>query len=85
MFPYVYSLLYVDTDTLAPSFVGSQLLKECINLRHVWLTLKIEDLPSVHRYKQTTPALPFLLDKKAFLEAHSFRQILALKHIEKVS
>ncbi|KAF2451323.1 hypothetical protein P171DRAFT_425835 [Karstenula rhodostoma CBS 690.94] len=82
-FSYVYSLRYYAAATLTPLFAGPQLLKECHNLRHVWLRFSIDEFPSIHRYKESN--LPFKLDKKAFLENHSFRQLLTLKHIEKVS
>ncbi|KAJ4352379.1 uncharacterized protein N0V89_007727 [Didymosphaeria variabile] len=83
MFSYIYSLRYTDAGTLAPSFAGPQLLKECNNLRHVALSFRTDDFPSINRHKKCMQ--PFYFDKKAFLEAHSFRQLLTLKHIEKVS
>ena len=87
MLSYVYSLRFIDAWMLAPSFAGSQLLEKCINLRHVWLTFKIEEFPSIHRYEETetSTTLPFVLDRKSFLESYSFRQLLALKKLEKVS
>jgi hypothetical protein len=83
MFSYVYSLRYEQSGTLAPFFAGPQLFKECNNLRHVWLTFSVDDFLSIHRDKKNSQ--PFKLDKKAFLENYSFRQLLTLKHIEKVS
>ncbi|KAL5426429.1 hypothetical protein PMIN04_001912 [Paraphaeosphaeria minitans] len=82
-FSCVHSLSYHAASTLTPFFAGPQLLKECNNLRHVWLKFGSDDFPSIHRHKKSNP--PFKLDRRAFLENHSFRQLLSLKQIEKIT
>lgn len=83
MFSYIYALHFTDAKILAPSFAGAQLLKECNNLRLVGLAFGRDDFPYCYRNWKGSQTLVF--DKKAFLESHSFRQLLTLKHIEKVS
>lgn len=82
-FNYVYALRYYSAATLTPFFAGPQLLGECNNLRHVRLEFRTDDFPSMYRHKKSRR--PFKLDRKAFLENHSFRRLLMLRHIEKVS
>ncbi|KAL5382470.1 hypothetical protein DPSP01_006569 [Paraphaeosphaeria sporulosa] len=82
-FSYVYSLSYHAASTLTPFFAGPQLLKECNNIRHVWLKFSNDDFPSIHRHKKSNK--PFELDRKAFLENHSFRQLLSLKQVGKIT
>ncbi|KAJ4301772.1 hypothetical protein N0V90_003866 [Kalmusia sp. IMI 367209] len=77
-FPYIYSLRYTSSETLTPFFAGPQLLNDCINLRHVWLSFRLADF----KFK---PLQAVEFDRKSFLEDHSFRQLLALKHVEKVT
>lgn len=78
MFTYIYSLRFTMSETLTPFFAGPQLLDECINLRHVWLTFRLADF----KFRSVKPEG---LDKKAFLEDHSFRKLLALRHVETVT
>ncbi|KAF1972113.1 hypothetical protein BU23DRAFT_166169 [Bimuria novae-zelandiae CBS 107.79] len=83
-FAYIYSLQFRDAAILVPLFAGPQLVKQCINLRHVLFTFEDENVRAAHRHKDIGATGPFVLDKKAFLEGYAFRQLLSLKHIEKV-
>jgi len=75
------SLTFGTPASLGPSFAGSQLLTSCFNLRHVTLIFAQSDFvfEEMNRWGGSGR-----LDKKAFTENHAFRQLLALRHIQRV-
>ena len=84
---YIHTLQFTTSDAFSPSSAGAALLKNCINLRTVWLTFHVRKL-FVHEnvsILERTTAVPTKFDKKIFAESFAFRELLSLKKVETIA
>jgi hypothetical protein len=90
-FANIYELHFTLAEAFTPLSAGAGLLSDCINLRHVGLSFRYLDFnfppkPGVPNYVPTsTRKVTGHIDMKAFAESYPFRQLLSLKHMEKVT
>lgn len=84
MFANIYTLHFTTPKTVTPLSAGASLIKDCINLRNVWLSFHPEDCNFRPMHHQPNK-LHGKIDKKAFAESYPFRQLLSLKYIESIT
>jgi len=90
-FTNIHSLQFTLAEALTPLSAGADLLSDCINLRHVWLSFCYNDFnfprdPTVPNNAPIAVQRAIgSVDMKMFAESYPFRQLLSLKHLERVT
>ncbi|KAF2690448.1 hypothetical protein K458DRAFT_399757 [Lentithecium fluviatile CBS 122367] len=92
-FASIYELRFNLSVAFTSLSAGAQLISDCINLRHVWLSFRRADFnfpnpPSQNNTQIGANAQAGIMgkvDMKSFAESYPFRQLLSLRHLEKVT
>ncbi|KAF2645950.1 hypothetical protein P280DRAFT_465693 [Massarina eburnea CBS 473.64] len=79
MFSYISSLRFITSEALPPLSAGTALIKECVNLREVWLSFMGQEL-----FKKDALSVK-KFGKKEFVENYAIRELLSLRQIKKVT
>ncbi|KAF1948877.1 hypothetical protein CC80DRAFT_597913 [Byssothecium circinans] len=84
MYPYIHSLQFNTSHAFPPLSAGANLLRECINLRSVWLSFHVREFFQDETSQRNTRAMQEF-NRKAFAENYAFRELLSLKKLETVT
>jgi hypothetical protein len=87
-FANIYELDFTLADAFTLLSAGAGLLSDCINLRHIRLSFRYQDMKfplDSSQARTSADVITGKLNKKAFAESYPFRQILSLKHMERLT